>query len=57
MARPQRIVLVRHGESEGNADDTVYEREPDHALKLTPTGQQQARETGCGCASCSARSG
>ncbi|MFE6700945.1 histidine phosphatase family protein [Streptomyces sp. NPDC057718] len=46
MARPQRIVLVRHGESEGNADDTVYEREPDHALRLTAAGLRQARETG-----------
>ncbi|MFF2862346.1 histidine phosphatase family protein [Streptomyces rubiginosohelvolus] len=46
MARPQRIVLVRHGESEGNADDTVYEREPDHALRLTATGLRQAREAG-----------
>ena len=46
MARPQRIVLVRHGESEGNVDDTVYEREPDHALRLTATGLEQARATG-----------
>ncbi|MEV7426784.1 MULTISPECIES: histidine phosphatase family protein [unclassified Streptomyces] len=46
MARPRRIVLVRHGESEGNADDTVYEREPDHALGLTETGRAQAEETG-----------
>ncbi|MGW1149445.1 phosphoglycerate mutase family protein, partial [Streptomyces sp. NPDC002454] len=46
MARPQRIVLVRHGESKGNADDTVYEREPDHALPLTGAGRHQAEETG-----------
>ncbi|MFD6425613.1 histidine phosphatase family protein [Streptomyces sp. NPDC060198] len=46
MARPQRIVLVRHGESEGNVDDTVYEREPDHALRLTHTGLQQAETAG-----------
>lgn len=46
MARPRRIVLVRHGESEGNADDTVYEREPDHALRLTPQGRGQAAEAG-----------
>ncbi|MEU8893005.1 histidine phosphatase family protein [Streptomyces sp. NPDC048442] len=46
MARPRRIVLVRHGESEGNADDTVYEREPDHALRLTDNGWQQARAAG-----------
>ncbi|MEV6651547.1 histidine phosphatase family protein [Streptomyces sp. NPDC051219] len=46
MARPRRIVLVRHGESEGNADDTVYERVPDHALRLTATGRRQAEEAG-----------
>ncbi|GAA2487771.1 histidine phosphatase family protein [Streptomyces gobitricini] len=46
MARPRRIVLVRHGESEGNADDTVYEREPDHALGLTDRGRRQAEEAG-----------
>ncbi|MGV9247580.1 histidine phosphatase family protein [Streptomyces sp. NPDC003710] len=46
MARPRRIVLVRHGESVGNADDSVYEREPDHALPLTERGWRQAEETG-----------
>jgi broad specificity phosphatase PhoE len=46
MARPRRIVLIRHGESQGNADDSVYERVPDHALPLTPTGQAQARAAG-----------
>ncbi|MFD5556021.1 histidine phosphatase family protein [Streptomyces sp. NPDC127068] len=46
MVRPRRIVLVRHGESKGNADDTVYEREPDHALPLTENGWRQAEETG-----------
>ncbi|WP_438485501.1 histidine phosphatase family protein [Streptomyces sp. S186] len=46
MARPRRIVLLRHGESVGNVDDTVYEREPDHALALTRTGQRQAEEAG-----------
>ncbi|MFG2196920.1 histidine phosphatase family protein [Streptomyces sp. NPDC048639] len=46
MARPRRIVLLRHGESEGNADDTVYERVPDHALYLTEKGRRQAKEAG-----------
>ncbi|WP_424211435.1 histidine phosphatase family protein [Streptomyces sp. BI20] len=46
MVRPRRIVLVRHGESEGNVDDTVYEREPDHALRMTPRGHAQAAATG-----------
>ena len=46
MARPRRIVLVRHGESTGNVDDTVYERVPDHALGLTERGRKQAEATG-----------
>lgn len=46
MARPRRIVLVRHGESEGNVDDTVYERSPDHALSLTDVGWREAEEMG-----------
>jgi broad specificity phosphatase PhoE len=46
MARPQRIVLVRHGESQGNADETIYERVPDHALELTERGKEQARLLG-----------
>ncbi|WP_030421247.1 histidine phosphatase family protein [Streptomyces sp. SCSIO 75703] len=46
MARPRRIVLVRHGESTGNVDDSVYERVPDHALALTERGWAQAEETG-----------
>jgi len=44
--RPNRIILVRHGESEGNLDDTVYERVPDHRISLTPKGFEQARDTG-----------
>jgi broad specificity phosphatase PhoE len=46
MAKPQRIVLVRHGESEGNIDPTVYETVPDHALNLTDTGRAQCVEAG-----------
>ena len=44
--RPNRIILVRHGESEGNLDDTVYERVPDHRISLTDKGFEQARATG-----------
>ncbi|MEV6317678.1 histidine phosphatase family protein [Streptomyces sp. NPDC051776] len=46
MVRPRRIVLLRHGESEGNADDTLYERVPDHALHLTEQGWRQAKQAG-----------
>jgi 2,3-bisphosphoglycerate-dependent phosphoglycerate mutase len=43
---PQRIYLVRHGESEGNVDKTTYLRKPDHAINLTPRGQEQAFKAG-----------
>ncbi|MGP3968822.1 histidine phosphatase family protein [Streptomyces sp. 6N223] len=46
MARPRRIVLLRHGESQGNDDDSVYERIPDHALQLTEKGRRQAEAAG-----------
>lgn len=44
--RPHRIILVRHGESEGNIDDTIYEHVPDHRISLTRRGFEQARTTG-----------
>lgn len=37
---------MRHGESEGNIDDTIYERVPDHRIGLTAKGFAQARHTG-----------
>ncbi|HEX5566472.1 MAG TPA: histidine phosphatase family protein [Streptomyces sp.] len=46
MTKPRRIVLLRHGESEGNVDDSVYERMPDHALNLTERGVRQAEAAG-----------
>lgn len=39
-------MLIRHGESQGNADDSIYERVPDHALALTDDGWRQAVEAG-----------
>lgn len=44
--RPKRILLVRHGESEGNVDFSLYENTPDFALKLTPKGVEQAQQAG-----------
>jgi broad specificity phosphatase PhoE len=44
--RPRRIVLVRHGESQGNIDDTIYETVPDHALTLTAKGIEEATDAG-----------
>src|SRR5574343_10261 len=44
--RPHRIILVRHGESEGNFDRNTYAQKQDYKLLLTPLGEQQADEAG-----------
>ncbi|KAF2313351.1 hypothetical protein P3X46_030068 [Hevea brasiliensis] len=44
--RPRRIILVRHGESEGNVDESTYTRVPDPKIGLTQKGKAQAQETG-----------
>ena len=44
--RPRRIILVRHGESEGNVDETVYTRVADPKIGLTERGKAQAEECG-----------
>ena len=38
---PQRIILVRHGQSEGNYDPTAYSETPDSQIKLTERGFAQ----------------
>jgi len=43
---PSMIILVRHGESEGNVDREVYTRKPDHLVELTKRGIGQAKEAG-----------
>jgi broad specificity phosphatase PhoE len=40
------ITLIRHGESEGNVDKSVYQAKPDYALRLTENGKQQALKVG-----------
>jgi len=44
--KPQRILLVRHGESLGNVDKRVYAKTPDYALPLTPRGRGQTKRLG-----------
>src|SRR5512144_1971522 len=44
--RPQRIILVRHGSSQGNVDKNQYKSVPDYALNLTDEGILQARRAG-----------
>jgi broad specificity phosphatase PhoE len=45
-ARPIRIFLVRHGQSEANLDKSVNARVPDHAIALSEEGLRQARAAG-----------
>jgi broad specificity phosphatase PhoE len=40
--RPQRIIWIRHGESQGNTDKSLYETVPDNKIELTEKGIQQA---------------
>ena len=44
--KPQRILLIRHGESQGNADPSQHRDIPDFMLQLTPKGLKQARQAG-----------
>lgn len=40
------IILVRHAQSEGNKNRDIHQFIPDHRVKLTPDGWNQAEEAG-----------
>lgn len=44
--KPKRIILIRHGESEGNVNRHAYETIPDYKLNLTANGINQAFSCG-----------
>ena len=44
--RPKRIILVRHGESVGNVDPSVYVTTPDSQISLTERGFAQGAACG-----------
>ncbi|GLT78201.1 hypothetical protein SLA2020_497440 [Shorea laevis] len=44
--RARRIILVRHGQSEGNVDESVYTRVADPKIGLTNQGKAEAEECG-----------
>ncbi|KAK7529302.1 phosphoglycerate mutase family protein [Phyllosticta citribraziliensis] len=46
MGKPRMIILIRHGQSEGNKNRDIHQFVPDHRVKLTPDGWQQAEEAG-----------
>jgi broad specificity phosphatase PhoE len=41
-----RLILLRHGESVGNLDETAFCRIADHSMDLTAAGEDQARAAG-----------
>lgn len=41
MAKPKRIILIRHGQSEGNSNKQIYFTTPDYAVQLTDKGIDQ----------------
>lgn len=43
---PERIILVRHAQSEGNIDNAAYTYIPDPQIPLTGTGKVQAEQAG-----------
>ncbi|XP_052210652.1 phosphoglycerate mutase-like protein AT74 [Diospyros lotus] len=44
--RPRRIILVRHGQSEGNVDESMYTRVADPKIGLTQKGMGEALDCG-----------
>ncbi|KAI1822360.1 phosphoglycerate mutase [Xylaria intraflava] len=46
MGRPRLILVIRHGQSEGNKNRAIHQTTPDHRVKLTPDGWAQARDAG-----------
>jgi len=44
--KPKKIFIVRHGESQGNVNKSIYKERPDYALHLTPKGKEQAYNVG-----------
>jgi broad specificity phosphatase PhoE len=42
--KPINIILIRHGESHGNVDNSIYKTIPDWKIELTAKGKKQAKE-------------
>ena len=43
---PSLVILVRHGESESNADHTLWRTKPDNMIELSEKGIKQAKRAG-----------
>ncbi|KAK9721648.1 hypothetical protein K7432_003241 [Basidiobolus ranarum] len=44
--RPRKIILIRHGESVANIDKSIHRVVPDHKIRLTKKGIEQALSAG-----------
>lgn len=43
---PNKLILIRHGQSLGNVDEKLYATTPDNAMPLTELGWEQAKAAG-----------
>ena len=43
---PNKVILIRHGQSEGNVEESLYATTPDNGMKLTALGWDQAKMAG-----------
>jgi len=43
---PSKLILIRHGQSEGNVDEGLYSTKPDNAMRLTKLGWDMAKKAG-----------
>lgn len=43
---PEKVILIRHGQSMGNINELLYATTPDNAMPLTKLGWEQARVAG-----------
>lgn len=43
---PSKLIMIRHGQSEGNVDEELYSKIPDNAMRLTKLGWEMARMAG-----------
>ncbi len=46
MSSPRQIIMIRHGQSAANVDQSIYNRIPDYRIPLTELGVAQAKEAG-----------
>ncbi|MEV8143213.1 phosphoglycerate mutase family protein [Specibacter sp. NPDC078709] len=46
MGAPEQIIMVRHGQSAANVDQTIYNQIPDYRIPLTELGVLQAKAAG-----------